>query len=358
MEYEIYKGEDELLHWGIKGMRWGVRRYQNKDGSLTPAGKKRVKAETTALKKEAEVLKNRKATKAKFDRLAAKRKALEDEKKALDEEEGLTTKKGKKGAKESTKDVAPAKKSIKDMTDDELVAAVNRARLEEAYKQYHPVVEKHPLMKKVINEAIIPAAVNSGKQILENTMKDMAAKALKGKVDPNSLEALTAVRDKLKVQTEIAEYKMGGKFNWENMLKKQTYEKNVADQDARSRGFKSADDERNHNLQAEAAARKAKADEAARAANEDTSRRYYESTYSNKGGESTRVGPQEERGLTVYNPPKTAMSLVKSAVNKSSNSPVTSLSTTVVNNGKKAVDDTSEFIRVDKDGSILRRWDD
>jgi hypothetical protein len=31
----------ELYHWGIKGMRWGVRRYQNKDGSLTPAGKKR-----------------------------------------------------------------------------------------------------------------------------------------------------------------------------------------------------------------------------------------------------------------------------------------------------------------------------
>lgn len=31
----------ELWHWGVKGMRWGVRRYQNKDGSLTPQGKKR-----------------------------------------------------------------------------------------------------------------------------------------------------------------------------------------------------------------------------------------------------------------------------------------------------------------------------
>lgn len=30
-----------LTHHGIKGMKWGVRRYQNKDGSLTPAGKKR-----------------------------------------------------------------------------------------------------------------------------------------------------------------------------------------------------------------------------------------------------------------------------------------------------------------------------
>lgn len=33
---------DELYHYGVKGQKWGVRRYQNKDGSLTPAGKKRV----------------------------------------------------------------------------------------------------------------------------------------------------------------------------------------------------------------------------------------------------------------------------------------------------------------------------
>ena len=33
--------DDELYHYGIKGQKWGVRRYQNKDGSLTAAGKKR-----------------------------------------------------------------------------------------------------------------------------------------------------------------------------------------------------------------------------------------------------------------------------------------------------------------------------
>lgn len=37
-----YNYSDELYHHGIKGQRWGIRRYQNKDGTLTPAGKKRV----------------------------------------------------------------------------------------------------------------------------------------------------------------------------------------------------------------------------------------------------------------------------------------------------------------------------
>lgn len=34
-------GENSLAHYGIRGMKWGVRRYQNKDGTLTAAGKKR-----------------------------------------------------------------------------------------------------------------------------------------------------------------------------------------------------------------------------------------------------------------------------------------------------------------------------
>jgi hypothetical protein len=36
---------NELKHYGVKGQRWGVRRYQKKDGSLTPLGKKRISKE-------------------------------------------------------------------------------------------------------------------------------------------------------------------------------------------------------------------------------------------------------------------------------------------------------------------------
>lgn len=32
---------DYISHFGTKGMKWGIRRYQNRDGSLTPEGRKR-----------------------------------------------------------------------------------------------------------------------------------------------------------------------------------------------------------------------------------------------------------------------------------------------------------------------------
>lgn len=35
--------DDEFYHWGIQNMKWGVRRFQNEDGSLTPEGRERYR---------------------------------------------------------------------------------------------------------------------------------------------------------------------------------------------------------------------------------------------------------------------------------------------------------------------------
>lgn len=154
--------ENELMHWGIKGMKWGVRRYQNKDGSLTPAGKKRYDKEMAKLKEEEKIAKNKLRTQAKLNKLDEKRKEIE------------ALKRGKPIAK-STKQ--HSKPSVKDMSDEELRQTVNRLLMEQQYAKLNPqqVSAGQKFVKKVMNDVVAPAATEVGK----NVLKDAMTKAVK-----------------------------------------------------------------------------------------------------------------------------------------------------------------------------------
>lgn len=145
-----------FYHYGIKGQKWGIRRFQNEDGSLKPAGRKRYSDDSG----------QEKQNRSFFSRLTSK---TSTKKKISDEKENETAK----------------KKSISDMTDQELQSAITRKRLEQEYSRIvasPPEPKKVSIGKKitdtVVHNVIIPASVNAGRNILQKYLEQNVGAAL------------------------------------------------------------------------------------------------------------------------------------------------------------------------------------
>ena len=103
---------DELYHWGIKGQKWGIRRYQNEDGTLTKEGKERYRVNS----------------------IGEYRKRQLDTGKSVSE----STRSGLNNAadlvrKRRNKEASKVDESVKKMSDDELRRRINRIQMERQY---------------------------------------------------------------------------------------------------------------------------------------------------------------------------------------------------------------------------------
>ena len=124
---------NELIHHGIKGMRWGVRRYQNKDGSLTKAGRKKM---------------------AKLDKEYSKLI-------------GQNRNRNRNTESPNTR--------LSKMTDDEIRARINRINLERDYldlinnqDSINKQSEGKGFIKTVRSDVIKPVAIDLGRQALKS----------------------------------------------------------------------------------------------------------------------------------------------------------------------------------------------
>ena len=80
MNFKMEPWRAELCHYGVKGMKWGVRRYQDRSGSLTALGKRRLQSmrdnETAYRKKLANITKNRNADASDIKRFEYRNQSL------------------------------------------------------------------------------------------------------------------------------------------------------------------------------------------------------------------------------------------------------------------------------------------
>lgn len=154
--------ENEILeHHGIKGQRWGVRRFQNRDGTLTAAGKRRQIADGRLRgdpEKEKRGLSDKQKTLIKAGAAAAVTAIAAYGAYKLGKAgkfDGVI-KSGKEAAEKivaAAKNKKVSKTDLSSMSDADLKAKVARMALEQQYKK------------------LSPPKVNKGKQVVDKLIK-------------------------------------------------------------------------------------------------------------------------------------------------------------------------------------------
>ena len=213
---------NELYHHGITGMKWGVRRFQNPDGSLKPAGEKRYGSGKTLGQR----VKEYKVAKTRKKNLQKARDAREAKKKA--EAERLKT------AEERAKLIKAGKIKIKDMTDEEIAARTQRLNNEKYLRQLEKDTEVVSAGKAFVNtlskQVLKPAAIDAGRNTLtkflnmkgDDFLKDLKEAA--GLKDPakqteKRLAKLTQEYNELATKAKIKELKEANSENNQTLTK-------------------------------------------------------------------------------------------------------------------------------------------
>lgn len=122
---------DQLWHWGIKGMKWGVRHYQNPDGTLTAAGKKRYNRESTANAEKKDNKLSETSVKAPNHWVREDRERAKSVADAGNQMAGNLKTLSDKSMKIQSR--RTEKMDLSEMTDQEMRERINRAMLEKQY---------------------------------------------------------------------------------------------------------------------------------------------------------------------------------------------------------------------------------